>query len=225
MKDIRIEVQTYDGCVTIWYERSKLKNACDSIHNRVMNQLAGLNLKRVEVSVIWLWLHFFLFLFLVPLQSLFLFWLQSCSRLNSLPILTLTILDSLMVSLLEKMMTKTVIWLWNSSTTFVHSMALVAFMTWKQRMQWSSTPPYSTWQRLAHIGRMVIVSTANMFVTLWSNGSAWWQSEKWHKGGWNAPRSLIHYIRSWEIWCTALFLTFVTAKVWKSIKNRWTDYD
>jgi len=52
MKDIRIEVQTYDGCVTIWYERSKLKNACDSIHNRVMNQLAGLNLKRVEVSVI-----------------------------------------------------------------------------------------------------------------------------------------------------------------------------
>jgi len=52
MKDIRIEVQTYDGCVTIWYERSKLKNACDSIHNRVLKQLAGLNLKRVEVSVI-----------------------------------------------------------------------------------------------------------------------------------------------------------------------------
>ena len=52
LKDIRIEVQTYDGCITIWYERSKLKNACDSIHNRVMNQLAGLNLKRVEVSVI-----------------------------------------------------------------------------------------------------------------------------------------------------------------------------
>jgi len=52
MKDIRIEVQTYDGCITIWYERSKLKNACDTIHNRVLNQLAGLNLKRVEVSVI-----------------------------------------------------------------------------------------------------------------------------------------------------------------------------
>jgi len=52
MKDIRIEVQTYDGCITIWYERSKLKNACDTIHDRVLNQLAGLNLKRVEVSVI-----------------------------------------------------------------------------------------------------------------------------------------------------------------------------
>jgi len=52
MKDIRIEVQTYDGCITIWYERSKLKNACDVICKRVNNQLAGLNLKRVEVSVI-----------------------------------------------------------------------------------------------------------------------------------------------------------------------------
>jgi len=52
MKDIRIEVQTYDGCITIWYERSKLKNACDVICQRVNNQLAGLNLKRVEVSVI-----------------------------------------------------------------------------------------------------------------------------------------------------------------------------
>jgi len=52
LKDIRIEVQTYDGCITIWYERSRLKNACDSIHDRVLNQLRGLNLKRVEVSVI-----------------------------------------------------------------------------------------------------------------------------------------------------------------------------
>jgi hypothetical protein len=52
MKDIRIFVETADGCITIWYERSKLKNACDTIHDRVMNQLAGLNLKRVEVSVI-----------------------------------------------------------------------------------------------------------------------------------------------------------------------------
>jgi len=87
MKDIRIEVQTYDGCITIWYERSKLKNACDSIHNRVLNQLAGLNLKRVEVSVIW-----------------------SC----------------------------------NSSTTFVHSMVLVAFMIWMWPTRWSSKRPYST---------------------------------------------------------------------------------
>lgn len=52
MKDFRIYVETADGCCTIWYERSKLKNACDSIHDRVLNQLAGLNLKRVEVSVI-----------------------------------------------------------------------------------------------------------------------------------------------------------------------------
>lgn len=52
LKDIRVFVETWDGCITIWYERSKLKNACDSIHDRVMNQLAGLNLKRVEVSVI-----------------------------------------------------------------------------------------------------------------------------------------------------------------------------
>jgi hypothetical protein len=51
-KDIRIEVATYDGCVTIWYERSKLKNACDVICKRVTNQLAGLNLHRVDVSVI-----------------------------------------------------------------------------------------------------------------------------------------------------------------------------
>jgi len=52
MKNYRVQVETYDGCVTIWYERSRLKNACDSIHNRVLKQLAGLNLKRVEVSVI-----------------------------------------------------------------------------------------------------------------------------------------------------------------------------
>ena len=52
LKDIRIQVETYDGCRTIWYERSRLKNACDSIHDRVLKQLAGLNLKRVEVSVI-----------------------------------------------------------------------------------------------------------------------------------------------------------------------------
>lgn len=52
MKDIRIQVETNDGCVTIWYERSKLKNATDVICQRVNNQLAGLNLKRVEVSLI-----------------------------------------------------------------------------------------------------------------------------------------------------------------------------
>ena len=51
VKDIRIQVETWDGCITIWYERSKLKNACDVIAQRVNNQLAGLNLKRVEVSL------------------------------------------------------------------------------------------------------------------------------------------------------------------------------
>lgn len=52
MKDIRIRVETYDGCCTIWYERSKLKNACDVICQRVTNQLMGLNIKEVNVSVI-----------------------------------------------------------------------------------------------------------------------------------------------------------------------------
>lgn len=51
MKDIRIQVETWDGCITIWYERSKLKNATDVICKRVHDQLAGLNLKRVEVSL------------------------------------------------------------------------------------------------------------------------------------------------------------------------------
>lgn len=52
MKDIRIRVETYDGCCTIWYERSRLKNACDVISKRVTNQLMGLNIKEVQVSVI-----------------------------------------------------------------------------------------------------------------------------------------------------------------------------
>jgi len=52
MKDIRIRVETYDGLCTIWYERSKLKNACDVICKRVTNQLMGLNIKEVNVSVI-----------------------------------------------------------------------------------------------------------------------------------------------------------------------------
>jgi len=52
LKDIRIYVETYDGLCTIWYERSKLKNACDVISKRVYNQLCGLNIKEVNVSVI-----------------------------------------------------------------------------------------------------------------------------------------------------------------------------
>ena len=52
MKDIRIRVETFDGLCTIWYERSKLKNACDVISKRVYNQLCGLNIKEIEVDVI-----------------------------------------------------------------------------------------------------------------------------------------------------------------------------
>ena len=52
MKDIRVKVTTFDGLCTIWYERSKLKNACDTISKRVYNQLCGLNIKEIEVSVI-----------------------------------------------------------------------------------------------------------------------------------------------------------------------------
>ena len=52
VKDIRIYVETADGLCTIWYERSKLKNACDIISKRVYNQLCGLNIKEVNVSVI-----------------------------------------------------------------------------------------------------------------------------------------------------------------------------
>jgi hypothetical protein len=51
MKTIRVQVETNDGCRTIWYEKSKLKNPIDAIHDRVLEQLAGLNLKRVEVSL------------------------------------------------------------------------------------------------------------------------------------------------------------------------------
>ncbi len=52
MQTIRIQVETNDGCRTIWYEKSKLKNPTESICKRVNEQLQGLNIKRVEVSVI-----------------------------------------------------------------------------------------------------------------------------------------------------------------------------
>jgi hypothetical protein len=51
MKTIRVQVETYDGCRTIWYEKSRLKNPTEVICNRVNEQLAGLNIKRVEVSL------------------------------------------------------------------------------------------------------------------------------------------------------------------------------
>jgi len=55
MKDIRIQVSTNDGCCTIWYERVKIdgkKNVCAKIQERVYNQLCGLNIKEIDVSVI-----------------------------------------------------------------------------------------------------------------------------------------------------------------------------
>jgi hypothetical protein len=51
MQTFRIQVETNDGCRTIWYEQSRAKDACTKIHDRVLDQLVGLNLKRVEVSL------------------------------------------------------------------------------------------------------------------------------------------------------------------------------
>ncbi len=51
MKTVRIQVETNDGCCTIWYEKSRLKEPTAAINERVLNQLQGLNLKRVEVSL------------------------------------------------------------------------------------------------------------------------------------------------------------------------------
>ena len=50
MKNYRVRVETYDGLVTIWYEKSKAIRACDLICNRVYNQLCGLNVKEIEVT-------------------------------------------------------------------------------------------------------------------------------------------------------------------------------
>jgi hypothetical protein len=50
MQTYRVRVETNDGCVTIWYEKSKAQRACDLINNRVYNQLCGLNLKEVSVT-------------------------------------------------------------------------------------------------------------------------------------------------------------------------------
>ena len=46
----RVRVETNDGCVTIWYEKSKAKTAPTLITNRVYNQLCGLNIKEVSVT-------------------------------------------------------------------------------------------------------------------------------------------------------------------------------
>ncbi len=46
----RVRVETYDGCVTVWYEKSKAKTADKLILNRVYNQLCGLNIKEISVN-------------------------------------------------------------------------------------------------------------------------------------------------------------------------------
>jgi hypothetical protein len=51
MKTVRVQVETWDGCTTIWYEVSRLKNPTDAVSKRVNAQLAGLNLRRIEVSL------------------------------------------------------------------------------------------------------------------------------------------------------------------------------
>jgi hypothetical protein len=50
MANYKIRVETYDGCVTFWYEKSRAKDACKKICQRVYEQLAGLNIKEVSVN-------------------------------------------------------------------------------------------------------------------------------------------------------------------------------
>ena len=50
MKNYRVMVETYDGCVTVWYEKSNAKTADKLILNRVYNQLCGLNIKEISVN-------------------------------------------------------------------------------------------------------------------------------------------------------------------------------
>jgi hypothetical protein len=49
-KTYRVRVETNDGCVTVWWEKSSAKRAHDLISNRVYNQLCGLNIKEIEVT-------------------------------------------------------------------------------------------------------------------------------------------------------------------------------
>jgi len=50
MKMYRVQVECYDGCTTVWYERSKAKSAVDLILRRVYSQLCGLNIKEISVT-------------------------------------------------------------------------------------------------------------------------------------------------------------------------------
>ena len=50
-KTYRVQVETYDGCMTIWYEKSVAKSAPAIISKRVRSQLGGQNLKKIQVSL------------------------------------------------------------------------------------------------------------------------------------------------------------------------------
>ena len=50
-KNYRIQVTTFDGLRTVWYEKSKAKKATDIICRRVYDQLCGLNIKEIDVRV------------------------------------------------------------------------------------------------------------------------------------------------------------------------------
>jgi len=50
MSNYRIQVTTFDGLKTIWYEKSKAKKATDIICKRVYYQLCGLNIKEITVT-------------------------------------------------------------------------------------------------------------------------------------------------------------------------------
>ena len=51
MKNYKITVETFDGLRTIWYEKSKAKKAPTLICNRVYQQLCGLNIKEIDVTL------------------------------------------------------------------------------------------------------------------------------------------------------------------------------
>jgi hypothetical protein len=51
MKNYRVRVETNDGCVTVWYEKSNAESADKLILNRVYNQLCGLNIKEIFVEL------------------------------------------------------------------------------------------------------------------------------------------------------------------------------
>jgi hypothetical protein len=51
MQTYRVRVETNDGCCTIWYEKSRAKFAAPKIQERVYEQLCGLNIKEIDVTL------------------------------------------------------------------------------------------------------------------------------------------------------------------------------